>query len=236
MAGSTRQPAGARNTGLYAAIAALLVLVIALAIVVVILLSDTGGGLVAATSTPGPGSSANASQIAAASGGASEAPLDTAGASLGPTPPPSAPASESATPGPQTTAPHTPAPSTAHTPAPSKTPTPSATPKPTITSFTGPATAHCDGYNGTGTLGYIHLSWTSTNTTGVRLAIDRPDVTNAYANFYMDYASSGSDDVPFSCDTTLSDSNGPYHLYMLITKHAASGYYQYKYIRVYKVG
>src|SRR5262249_31414905 len=99
--------------------------------------------------------------------------------------------------------------------------------KPTIATFKGPHTNNCN-INST-----VHLTWTSTNTTGVRLAIDYPVASEGYANYFMDYPSNGSADVPYSCDFTLSDSGGYYHLYTLITLHKTGGYYSYRIVKVY---
>jgi len=200
----------------YALVGVLLTLAVVLAIVVFMLLGNGNPGLASATSTPTL-PPAGATPTAAASAVAAATAAPTAEASTAPTAAPVV----------------TPAPTAAETPAPGS-PGPSGSPKPTLTSFKGPHTASCNGDNGASLPGYIHLTWTSTDTTGVRLAIDYPNPADGYANPYSDYPSSGSADVPFSCDTTLTDATGAYHLYTLITQHT-TGYYQYRFIKVYLI-
>jgi hypothetical protein len=196
----------------YALVGVLLTLVVVLAIVIVMLLGSGNGGLAAASSTP-----------TAAPGGATPT---AAASAAGPT----AAAAASASPGP--TAAVTPAATEAPS-SPAGTPSASGSTKPTITAFKGPRTADCQGMNGTQVLGDIHLSWTAENVTGVRLAIDDPDPKVGYAAPFGDYPPTDAEDVPYSCDFTLSDSAGPYHLYTLITDHT-TGYWQYRFIKVYQ--
>jgi hypothetical protein len=111
--------------------------------------------------------------------------------------------------------------------------TPAGTPKPQVDSLKAPRTASCTSANGTDTVGYIHLSWTASLTSGVRLSIDPPSPAEAYDYPYADYPATGSADVPFSCDPPNHDSNGDYHLYVVTTLHDG-GYYAYRYARVYQ--
>jgi len=203
---------------IYGLVGVLLTLVVVLAIVIFLVLGNGNGapGLAAATSSP---TAAVAATSAPAATGAPASAVATPEITAAPT------AEPTPTVTPQPTAPTTTAPGT---------PSPSGSTKPTITAFKGPHTASCNADNGTGIVGDIKLTWTSTNTTGVRLAIDYPDAAMGYANFFSDYPSSGSAIVPFSCDTTLSDATGAYHLYTLITQHT-TGYYQYRYIKVYLI-
>lgn len=160
------------------------------------------GGSPAASPTPGPTSSA--------------APTGTAPAS--PTAAPSVVPSVA----PTITAPPTPA-----------GPPSSAGPgDPVVDSLTGPRRASCTDDNGTGTPGYIHLEWTASNTTGVRLSIDPPAPNDAYDYGYNDYPADASANVPFTCDPPNSDANGEFHLYVATTVHDG-GRFAYRYIRVY---
>jgi hypothetical protein len=167
-----------------------------------------------ATITPGPESS----QLTASSptaGTPTAAPIPTA------EPPSAAPATEAPTPAPPSAGPTTPAGS------------PAATPKPEVSSLKAPRTPSCTSDNGTGTVGYIRISWTSVGTTGVRLSIDPPSPGDAYDYGYADYPAAGSADVPFSCDPPNHDANGDYHLYVVTTLHTG-GYYAYRYAKVYQ--
>jgi len=128
------------------------------------------------------------------------------------------------------TAAQTPTAAPAKTEAPTGTTTPGANPK--VDSLTGPRTASCTATNGTSTPGYIHLSWSASNATGVRLSIDPPSPNEAYGFGYQDYPAAGSDDVPFTCDPQLSDANGAYHLYVVTTLHT-TGHWAYRYLKVY---
>lgn len=110
---------------------------------------------------------------------------------------------------------------------------PAGTPKPQVDSLKAPRTASCTSTNGTDTVGYIRLSWTASVTSGVRLSIDPPSPATAYDYPYADYAATGSADVPFACDPPNHDANGDYHLYVVTTIHE-SGYYAYRYARVYQ--
>ena len=154
-----------------------------------------------------------------------------------PTPPPTstpaAVATDAPTPDP------TPSPASLPTQAPTTAPpaTPTAVPSTAIgdavvDTLRGPGRASCTGTNGTGTAGYIHLEWTASNTTGVRLSIDPPAPNDAYDYGYADYAADDEADVPFTCDPPNSDANGDYHLYVVTTLHD-DGRFAYRYIRVY---
>jgi hypothetical protein len=211
-----------RNSGLYIVIGLLVTLVGVLAIVVVLLLTGSPGGLVSATATP-----AGASEIALASpepgtspGGSEAAGSPTAGApTSGLTAP--APTTRPAT----TSAPATPHPSTTAT-QPPKTAAPAATPKPAITSFSGPSSkATCGGFV------TVHLTWTTTNISGVRLSIDPPTAAGAYNYGYGDYPANGSADLPFACDPPNHDDVGYYHLYVL-TIHTST-FSSYRFIKIY---
>jgi hypothetical protein len=132
------------------------------------------------------------------------------------------------------------APTVAPTQAPTSAPLPtppgpssSAPPgSPVVDTLKGPGRASCTGTNGTGTPGYIHLEWTASNTTGVRLSIDPPAPNDAYDYGYDDYPADGAADVPFTCDPPNSDANGEYHLYVVTTLHD-DGRFAWRYIRVY---
>jgi hypothetical protein len=111
----------------------------------------------------------------------------------------------------------TPTPSPSDTPTPSDSPTPTpaaratATPTPaptaqapqgqTIVSFGAPSTFRCA--NATPGQG-VHLTWTTTSTTGVTISIDGPGK-------YADYPPNGSADLPFACTETQ-------HTYLLTTQ------------------
>ncbi len=103
---------------------------------------------------------------------------------------------------------------------------PGQTPKPTLTGFTAPATASCTAPNGVAPAGYIHLTWTASDTTGVRISIDPPTPGTAYAYGYADYPwpAVTSADVPFACGAAS-------HLYVITTAHT-TGYFQYRYRKV----
>ncbi|MEO8272734.1 MAG: zinc ribbon domain-containing protein [Chloroflexota bacterium] len=111
-------------------------------------------------------------------------------------------------------------------------PAPEASGTPVVDSLKGPRSASCTADNGTGTVGYVHLTWTASNTTGVRLSIDPPAPNTAYDYGYDDYAASGSADVPFTCDPPNSDSVGAYHLYVATTAHDG-GYFAWRTVKVY---
>lgn len=139
-------------------------------------------------------------------------------------------------PSPAATAAPTLIPSAVQTVEPAPTPTgplPSAgTGDPVVDTLTGPGRATCTGTNGTGTPGYIHLAWTASNTTGVRLSIDPPAPNDAYDYGYEDYPADGSADVPFTCDPPNEDANGEFHLYVVTTLHDDRRF-AFRYIRVY---
>jgi hypothetical protein len=122
------------------------------------------------------------------------------------------------------------------TPAPSHvavgTPAPST--KPTLVSMTIPHKADCNGENGTGQVGMITVKWSTTGATGVRISIDPPTAAGAYDDGYQDYlAPVTSSVVPFACGSSLQDAGGTYHLYVVTTLHT-TGYYQYRYQKVYQ--
>jgi len=110
----------------------------------------------------------------------------------------------------------------------------SPTPKAIVQSLTVPAKANCLSDNGTGTIGYVHISWTATDATGVRLSIDPPSAATAYGAGYADYEAIGSADVPFACDPPNSDAKGHYHLYVVTTTHAPGGYFSYRFAKAYQ--
>jgi hypothetical protein len=95
-------------------------------------------------------------------------------------------------------------------------------------------TADCLVDYGNGGPGLIKLTWTASNTTGVRVSIDPPSPAEAYGYGYADYGVSGTAVVPFACDPPNHDANGNYHLYVVTTLHE-SGYAFYRYARVYAV-
>ncbi len=103
---------------------------------------------------------------------------------------------------------------------------------PVVDTLTGPGRASCTETNGTDTPGYIHLEWTASNTTGVRLSIDPPAPNVAYDYGYADYPAEGGADVPFTCDPPNSDANGEFHLYVATTIHDG-GRFAWRFIRVY---
>jgi len=133
---------------------------------------------------------------------------------------------------PEPTAEVTVPPTSTPTPAPSL--APGQTPRPTLTGFSGPHTASCTAPNGVAPAGYVHLTWTASDTTGVRISIDPPAPNTAYAYPYADYAwpAVTSADVPFACNPPNTDAAGAYHLYVITTEHT-TGYFQYRYIKVY---
>lgn len=112
---------------------------------------------------------------------------------------------------------------------------PGATPTPNVTALKVPSRPDCNADNGTGTIGYIHISWTAEGTEGVRVSIDPPSAPEAYGFGYADYLNpvSGAD-VPFACSPPNHDANGDYHLYVVTTLHAAKGYYAWRYAKVYQ--
>src|SRR3990170_934287 len=125
-----------------------------------------------------------------------------------PPPPPEAPAAPTPAPTVPPTSQPTQAPTLAPPPTPTTIPSPEGTGDPFVDTLTGPGRASCTGTNGTGTPGYIHLSWTASNTTGIRLSIDPPAPNDAYDYGYDDYPADGSADVPFTCDPPNEDANG----------------------------
>ena len=180
----------------------------ALAVVLIgIVLLFVLGGSPAASPTPGPTSSTAPASAAPSSPSA---------------PPSAAPVSE---------APVSEEPATVP-PAPTAPPASVGSGDPVVDTLTGPGRASCTGSNGTGTPGYIHLEWTASNTTGVRLSIDPPAPNDAYDYGYEDYPADGGADVPFTCDPPNSDANGEYHLYVATTIHDG-GRFAWRFIRVY---
>jgi hypothetical protein len=109
---------------------------------------------------------------------------------------------------------------------------PTASGTPVVDSLTGTRTASCTTTNGTALPGYVKLTWTASNTSGVRISIDPPAPNNAYDYGYDDYPASGSAEVPFTCDPPNTDDRGDYHLYVVTTVHDG-GYFAYRYIKVY---
>jgi hypothetical protein len=206
----TRQgwrPARSRSGPPLAIIGVLLTLVVVLLIAIVLILNGSGG---LATATPSPSTVSSQAVVA------TEGP----GPTLEVTPEP--------------TLEVIPEPTLEVTPASGPSLAPGATPKPTLTSFSGPHTASCTAPNGVAPAGYIHITWTASDTTGVRISIDPPDVKTAYSYGYADYPwpAVSSADVPFACNPPNSDATGPYHLYVVTTAHT-TGYYQYRYFKVY---
>lgn len=110
---------------------------------------------------------------------------------------------------------------------------PSGSQAPSVDSMTVQRTADCASDNGTGTIGYVRITWTASGTTGVRISIDPPSPDTAYASGYGDYPASGSADVPFSCGAPNHDAKGDYHLYVVTTLHD-KGYFFYRYAKVYQ--
>ena len=161
--------------------------------------------------------------------GGSPSPSPTPGATSSAFPASAPPGTPSAAP---TAATPTQAPTIAPPPTPTGPPSSAAPGSPVVDSLKGPGRASCTGTNGTGTPGYIHLEWTASNTTGVRLSIDPPAPNDAYDYGYADYAADDEADVPFTCDPPNSDANGDYHLYVLTTLHD-DGRFAWRYIRVY---
>ncbi|HLX35578.1 MAG TPA: hypothetical protein VKR30_10110 [Candidatus Limnocylindrales bacterium] len=205
-------------TWAYGLIALLLGLIAALILAIVLLMGNGTGGLANATSTPTLGPSE----------AASIQPSEVAQASPTPaiTPEVTAP--------PATSAP-TSAPTAAPTGAPTALPSgsPAGTGAPTLVTATIPHKADCNGENGTGQIGMISISWTATGVTGVRISIDPPTAATAYGYGYADYGPTGPAIVPFACGLTLHDSGGYYHFYVITTLHT-TGYYQYRYQKVYQ--
>jgi hypothetical protein len=109
---------------------------------------------------------------------------------------------------------------------------PSGTAKPTVTSITATRRASCTSENGTATTGYIKLSWTATDTTGVRVSIDPPAPNLAYDYGYADYPPVGSAEIPFACNPPNHDASGYYHLYVVTTSHT-TGYFSYRFMKIY---
>jgi hypothetical protein len=195
-----------------------IVIALGLGIVLALLLAlgfTTGllGGLASATQTPGI-AAASAGASAGPSGEASGVPTPTLGATQAPT----AAVAPTHTPRPSIAAGASGAPST----------------KPTLVSIAIPHKADCNGDDGTGTIGQITIAWSTTGATGVRISIDPPTASGAYGYGYQDYlAPLTSATVPFACGSPLEDSGGSYHLYVITTLHT-TGYYQYRYQKVYQ--
>ncbi|HUG31187.1 MAG TPA: hypothetical protein VMQ65_11830 [Candidatus Limnocylindria bacterium] len=124
------------------------------------------------------------------------------------------------------------APTVVPPPTPTTIPATAAAGDPFVDTLSGPGRASCTGTNGTGTPGYIHLKWTASNTTGVRLSIDPPAPNDAYDFGYDDYPADGEADVPFTCDPPNSDANGEFHLYVVTTLHD-NGRFAWRFLRVY---
>jgi hypothetical protein len=143
---------------------------------------------------------------------------------------PGAPTGTAAASVPATPAPTTP-PDTSE-PQPGATTGPSGSLEPSVDTLKVKRTADCLADNGSGTVGSIKLTWTSSGTTGVRISIDPPSVEGAYDYGYGDYPASGSAVVPFACDPPNHDANGDYHLYVVTTIHT-KGRYAWRYVRVY---
>jgi cytoskeletal protein RodZ len=96
----------------------------------------------------------------------------------------------------------TPTPAARATAAPTPTPTAQAPQGQTIVSFGAPSTFRCDPNATPGTR--VHLTWTTTSTTGVTISIDGPGK-------FADYPASGSADLPFACSE-------PQHTYLITTQ------------------
>jgi hypothetical protein len=205
---------------IYGLVGVLLTLVVVLAIVIFLVLGNGNGapGLASATSSPTAAVAATSAPAATAPASAAATPEITAAPTAEPTPAP--------------TAASTPAPTAV--PGSSASPAPSGSTKPTLVSISLPHKADCNGDNGTGQIGMITVAWTATGATGVRISIDPPTAAGAYDYGYQDYlAPLTSAKVPFACDATLHDSGGYYHLYVVTTLHT-TGYYQYRYQKVYQ--
>ncbi|MEO5704331.1 MAG: zinc-ribbon domain-containing protein [Candidatus Limnocylindrales bacterium] len=114
----------------------------------------------------------------------------------------------------------------------SVTPVPGDSVTPAVDSLSGPRSASCTADNGTGTPGYIRLTWKASGTTGVRLSIDPPAPNKAYDYGYDDYPASGTADLPFTCDPPNSDSGGSFHTYVATTVHDG-GYFAWRLVKVY---
>jgi hypothetical protein len=138
-----------------------------------------------------------------------------------------------ATVGPPTEPPATEAPATTE-PTSGASVGPSGSISPSVDSLKIQRTADCNSDNGTGTVGYVRITWTASGTTGVRISIDPPSPDKAYGYGYADYPASGHADVPFSCGAPNHDSHGDYHLYVVTTLHD-KGYYYWRYAKVYEV-
>ena len=146
--------------------------------------------------------------------------------------PSSAPTAAPATEAPATEAPATEAPATAEPTGPSS-PGPSESIAPSVDSLTVKRTADCNADNGTGSVGFVRITWTASGTTGVRISIDPPSADVAYGYGYADYPASGSADVPFACGAPNHDSHGDYHFYVVTTIHD-KGYYFWRSAKVYQ--
>ena len=166
--------------------------------------------------------------------GGSPAASPTPGSTASVAPASVAPASPSAPPTAAPTIPPTIVPPPTLVPPPTPTAPPSsATPgDPVVDTLKGPGRASCTDDNGTGTPGYIHLEWTASNTTGVRISIDPPAPNVAYDYGYEDYPADAGANVPFTCDPPNSDANGEYHLYVATTIHDG-GRFAWRFIKVY---
>src|SRR5260221_3048047 len=197
----TRQgwrPARSGSGPPFAILGVLLTLIVLLIIGILLVVNGQSGG-VAATASP----STAASEVASASTGPTVSPPATV---------------------PVPTVGVTPKPTVAVTARPTFTPGPSLapgqTPTPMLTGFTAPTTASCTKTNGVAPAGYIHLTWSASDVTGVRISIDPPSPSTAYAYGYADYAwpDVSAADVPFACGSAS-------HLYV-ITTAPTTGYFQ----------
>lgn len=207
----------------YALVGVLLTAVVVLGIVILMLLGSDDTGLASASATPTrlPGAATPPTSTASAA----------AVASAAPTPAPTGAPTPEITP--EITAQVTSAPAAGGTPAAGG--SPAASTKPTLESITLLHKADCAHDYGYGSAGFIQIQWSSSGTTGVRISIDPPSPTTAYEAGYRDEpTASGSDWVPFACDSTFGDSGGSYHLYVVTTLHT-TGYYQYRYQKVYEL-
>jgi hypothetical protein len=203
-------------TWVYALVGVLLTLAVVLAIVVFMLLGSGPGGLASASSTP------TITPTAASTVGGSPTAEVTPEITAAATP------EITAAPTPEITPPVTLSPGSSGSPA------PSGSIKPTLVSITLPHKADCNGQNGTGQVGMISIDWSTLGATGVRISIDPPTPAGAYDYGYADYpTATGPAVVPYACGQTLHDSGGYYHLYVVTTLHT-TGYYQYRYQKVYQ--
>lgn len=191
----------------FALLGILLTLIVVLLVGIILVMNGSSGAV-----TPSASPSTAASEVAIASVEPSSTPELTVEPTLEVTP--------EVTPEPPTEAPPTTTPTVGPSLAPGQ------TPKPTLTGFTAPATASCTAPNGSAPAGYIHLTWTASDTTGVRISIDPPAANRAYAYGYADYPwpAVSSADVPFACGSAS-------HLYVITTAHT-TGYFQYRYKKV----